>query len=125
MRFGVGLGLLALFIFATVDLAQDGPLAIALQSYLRWTAEGGFLAVIVFAVVYAVCVVAMIPEIVLWLGGGYAFGAAYGPAAGTAVAGCAVMAGQFVGNAAAFLLGRALLGDCLAAAARRYKLARA
>ncbi len=113
------------FVYATLDLARDGPLALALHAYLRWTAAGGFEAALVFALVYALCVVAMVPELALWLGGGFAFGAAYGPAAGTAVAAAAAMAGQLLGNTAAFVLGRALLGGCLARAARRFALARA
>ena len=121
----LGLLLVGLFVWASVDLAQDGPLAALLQRYLQWTASGDLAAILAFALVYAVCVAVMVPEVVLWLGGGYAFCQSWGLAGGTAVAGCAIMVGQVAGNAFAFLLGRALLGDCLAAAARRYALARA
>ena len=124
-RAAAALVALGVFTFCAVSFAQNGVLARWTVSYLDWTASHGAAAAAAFAGVYALCVFCMVPAVIFMLGGGFAFSRAYGAPAGVALASTVVMAGAWVGGAAAFLAGRFAFRGAVEGLSRRYVVIRA
>lgn len=124
-RAAVVLVALSVFTFCAVSFAENGVLAKYTVAYLDWTASHGAAAAAAFAAVYAVCVFCMVPAVVFMLGGGFAFSRAYGAPAGVALATLLLMAGAWVGGAAAFLAGRFAFRGAVEGLSRRYVVIRA
>jgi uncharacterized membrane protein YdjX (TVP38/TMEM64 family) len=83
------------------------PLRSALESFLAWIAQLGWLGPVLLAAAYTPACIFMIPGWILTIGAGFAFGLAEGLPA--------VSIGSVVGAAAAFLVGRTLARDWVAA----------
>ncbi len=96
-KVGISLVVLAALVLAVRTL----PLDEWLRSFQGWVTGLGFAGYLVFALVYAACVVLFVPASVLTLGAG----AVYGLGRGTAV----VLLGASLGATLAFLLARTAL----------------
>lgn len=98
MKLAVKIALVVLILVGLVALVRALPAGEWLGSFQGWVTGLGIAGYVVFALVYAACVVLFVPASVLTLGAG----AVYGVGRGTAV----VLAGATLGATAAFLLAR-------------------
>jgi len=92
------LGLGAVLLIAFFLLSRQLPLADWLESFNAWVAGLGVLGMVVFALVYAIATVLMLPGSLLTLAGGAAFGLAQGFVV--------ISLGATLGAALAFLVSR-------------------
>lgn len=79
----------------------------------------------VYIIVYTIATVAFLPGIILTLGGGFAFSAAYGLGEGIAIASFATFTGAFLGSLLAFLIARYLMRDTIVTYALRFPILKA
>ncbi len=102
---GLTLVLIGLFLMSRLL-----PVGEWLSDFNRWVGELGIAGVVIFAGLYAVATVLMLPGVIFSLGAGFAFGLGWGFAA--------VVVGATTGAALAFLIGRFLARDKIEAMTR-------
>jgi len=106
-------------------ISEASCLGVGFNGLISWIADnpaGGFF---VFAGVYTLLTVMLIPGSVLTIGSGLAFGTAFGLGKGTAVGAAAVILGASTGATLAFLMGRYLLKEAIEIWSERFKILKA
>ncbi len=106
----IKLSALALVLVGLFLLSRFLPVGEWLQAFNRWVGELGVAGVALYAVIYAVATVLMLPGAIFTLGAGFAFGLGWGF--------LAVVVGATTGAALAFLIGRFLARDKIEAMTR-------
>lgn len=95
----------------------------ASTEFLKWVQANPYLGIGAFLIVFAVCVVFMIPVgTPLTLGCGYIYKGVYGWVLGVGVATAVSMAGSALGAVTCFLLGRYMMRDQVRKWVRKYPL---
>ncbi len=95
----LSIAIVAMVVAGITVLGSEAKVA----AVLDWIDNRGALAPILFAALYAVVVVLVLPSVLLTLGAGFLFGVVKGTVL--------VMVGETIGATIAFLIGRYLLGD--------------
>lgn len=116
-----------LLIYIVIDAFTTNNVKSVLTDFLDYIEEIGFWGGVLFAMVYVVATVALIPGSVLTLGAGFVFTRTNGGSQvkGTLIATTVVFLGASIGACLAFLLGRYLLRDFAQGLTKKYKVFRA
>lgn len=123
----VGVILLALIVFVTVDSLTNQWIRDGIIDFLEWIENNLVAGIFGFMAVYFVATICFVPGSILTLGAGFVFSASLdslwlGVAVGTAV----VWVGASLGATASFLLGRYLFRDgCVGRLTEKYTIFRA
>ena len=118
--------LLGLLVYVIVDSFTAGNVRNLLTGFLDFIEDSGFWGAVLFAVVYIIATVLLIPGTILTLGAGFVFTRTTGSQAlGTIVATAVVFFGASIGATLAFICARFLLRDYAAKLTEKYKVFRA
>jgi uncharacterized membrane protein YdjX (TVP38/TMEM64 family) len=90
--------------------------------FTEWISVNLVSGCILYALLYAACVMTLVPTSTLTIGAGAAFSQALGVGLGIVVASLTVFVGASVGAIMAFLLGRYALRECVSRLLRRWKV---
>jgi len=121
----VGLVLLALIIYVSVDSATDQHVRGAILDFLTWIENNTFLGVLGFVAVYFFATICFFPGSILTLGAGFVFSASFDGnlLQGVLLGTTAVWVGASLGAIASFLLGRYLFRDgCVGKLTQKYTI---
>ena len=118
--------LLGLLIFIVIDEFTSGYVKGIREDFLQFVEDLGFWGAVLFAIVYIVATVFLIPGTILTLGAGFIFTQTTGSqVAGTFIATGVVFIGASIGATLAFLIGRFLLNEYTTELTKKYKTFRA
>lgn len=123
----IGLVLLGLFTYIIIDTFTTGHVKEVLSQFLDYIQKIGFAGAVLFAALYIVATVLLIPGTILTLGAGFVFTSTHGgnQLIGTGIAASVVFVGASGGAILAFLLARFILQDIAAHLREKYHSFRA
>lgn len=127
-KIGAILILIAILVFVVVDsTVGDSRVKSVLTDFLDAVEDLGFWGAVLFALVYVVATVLLIPGTILTLGAGFVFTRTNGGdnVAGTLIATAVVFVGATAGATLAFIFARFLLRDAATKLTEKYKVFRA
>jgi len=124
-KFGSLTLLIAIIVFLIVDFTRLGYVSAALDNLLRWIIIHPAAGVIVFAVVFSIATVLMVPGYILSLAAGFIFAHAFGIGVGVVLASLSVFLGIAAGAVAAFGIGKHAFKETIQNWSSKYKVLRA
>lgn len=117
--------LVALVAFVVVDSLTTKHVQAWLEDFVDWNRTSGALGPFLFAVVYVIATVCVVPGSLLTLGAGFAFSQAFGQGHGVVVASVTTFCGATAGSVLAFLNARYILRGTVTHWAHQFRVLRA